>query len=64
LFEYIRPAVEFAQLNKELPQKVAILWDERNKQRGFLWASSLITQAIWAVIVIAINWILEKGIPK
>lgn len=58
LSKYITPAVEFAVANKEIPERVSILWDFHNQNKGFLSATRLITGAAGGAIGAGITYLL------
>ena len=60
LFEYIKPAVEFAQKNIEMPDKVRVLWDFHQQNKGFLSATRLITGAAGGGLALLAEWFLGR----
>lgn len=60
LFDYIKPAVEFAQQNKGMPDQVKVLWDFHQQNKGFLSATRLLTAAIGGAMVAAIDWFFGR----
>lgn len=60
LKDYIKPAVEFATVNKDMPAQVKVLWDFHQQNKGFLSAARLMTAAIGGVIVAFCDWFLRK----
>lgn len=59
-FEYIKPTVDFVAQNKDMPQKVAILWDDRNKQAGFFNASRFYSSGMGAAAALFVDWLLRN----
>lgn len=51
LFDYMKPAVEFAYQNKDMPGQVKTLWDFHQQNKGFLSATRLLTASIGGAIV-------------
>ena len=45
----------------KLDGKLSMLWDDKNKRSGAFNASKLLTGGIWAVIVLAVSWFINKG---
>lgn len=60
LFDYIKPAVEFATINKDMPGQVKVLWDFHQQNKGFLSATRLITAAIGGAIVAIADWMFGR----
>lgn len=60
LFDYIKPAIEFAQQNKDMPGQVKVLWDFHQQNRGFLSATRLITAAVGGAVVAAADWFFGR----
>jgi hypothetical protein len=60
LFEYIKPTVDFATQNQDMPKKVAILWDARNKQEGFFNASRFFSGGVGGALALIADYIIRK----
>lgn len=42
----------------KLDEKIGTLWDEKNKRSGAFSASKLMSQGVWAVVVLGISYFL------
>lgn len=60
LREYIKPAVEFATVNKDMPGQVKVLWDFHQQNKGFLSATRLLTGGVGGLFALFVDWILRK----
>lgn len=59
LTEYIKPAVEFAQINKDIPGQVKVLWDFHQQNRGFLSATRILTATIGGIVVAIADFFMK-----
>ncbi len=60
MFEYLKPVNEWVIQNKELPERVKILWDFHHQNKGFLSATRLLTASVGGCIVAAADFFLRR----
>ena len=44
----------------KIENKLDILWDASNQNKGMFTASKLIVGSVWAIVVLAASWLMQK----
>lgn len=58
LREYMKPAIEFATVNKDMPGQVKVLWDFHQQNKGFLSATRLLTATVGGIVVALADFLI------
>lgn len=61
-FGHIKDVLDKVELRfDKIDKKLEVLWDQSNQNQGAFGASRLVAGALWALVVLAASWFMNRG---